>query len=177
VDWQAVLTSVITSGIVSAVAGPYVAAYFERKKQNAQLLLERLEKAITSMRAEYDGFSAAVNEYCKTPFLPAVPELTLAANPLDFQVAILMCADHLDSTAEKYVVIRTQITSKIATAVVSEEERTAFNEQIAEDLVRLKDLHDIIVRELLSDCRRLIGVKKFRREAVRRERLEKRGQS
>ena len=71
--------------------------------------------------------------------------------------------------------IRTQITSRISTTVPGEVEREAFNEQIEEDLVRLKDLHDIIVRELLSDCRRLIGVKKSRRETVRRERLEKQG--
>lgn len=161
-DWQAVLTSVITSGIVSAVAGPLVAAYFERRKQRTGLLLERLEKAINLMRAEHDGFRTAVEKYLKSSPLEGT-ELTLPSNPLDFQVAILMCAEHLDLEAEKYVVIRTQITSKISTPVSGKVERDAFNEQIEEDLVRLKDSHDIIVRALLSDCRRLIGARRIPR--------------
>lgn len=167
-DFQVIITSLVTSGVVSAVAGPFAAAYFERKKQRRQLLLERLEKAITLMRAEHDGFRAAVEEYLKSPPRIVGTELTLSANPLDFQVAILMCAEHLDPKLEEYIQVRTLITSKISTAM-DKVERDARNQQIEADLVRLKDLHDIIVRELLSDCRRLIGAKKPRLSAVRRK--------
>ena len=98
-DWQAVLlTSVITSGFVSASPDRMWLPNLERKKQSTQLLLERLEKTITLLRAEYDGFSTAVNEqYSQDPFTPRWTELTLA-QILSISKSPFVCVlTHLDS--------------------------------------------------------------------------------
>jgi hypothetical protein len=155
--WETLVGSLVASGILSSLVSGFMSSRSERKKQDKQLRLERLEKSMTLLRKNYDEVFQHGVYYLETHdkatgFQPSV-------NPLDLHVAILMCAPRLDAVVKEYIGASTKIVNFAKMQPNSARSQEWLDGEIGSAINLLKQSHDATLTTVLSVCHEILGIK------------------
>jgi len=160
--WETLVGSLVASGILSSLVSGFISSRSERKKQDKQLRLERLERAMTLLRNNYDEVFQHGISYLEThneaqDFQPSV-------NPLDLHVAILMSAPQLDAGVKEYIGASTKIVNFAKMQPNSARSQEWLDDEIGSAINLLKESHDGILTTMLSVCHEILGIKRARKK-------------
>jgi hypothetical protein len=149
-----IVVSIITSGIFAAI----LSSYFDRKKQDKQLRLERLERAIVMVRKDFEEFQQAYKVFERSPKIKK-PKWEPTQNPTDLYVTVVIGARHLVAMTTRYNEMRQRITFNMDIHPYSEKPKEQANTDLSVLMAELGHAHDQIVGDLMMRCARIMGIR------------------
>jgi hypothetical protein len=162
--WLPILSSVIASGVLTTI----LTEWRGQRRQNKELQLVELKRAISSLRSDYDEVFAQAQDFLASPDSLTRRVVKLAANTIDLHTAILVCAPQMDDLVREYLAARANVVGFMG-AIGEQRFRENANKRIEQEIVSVKAAHDELVLRLLSQYRWTIGV----RNPLRKKRHKK----
>jgi hypothetical protein len=156
--WETIVVSVLASGISSSALAAVVAARNERRRQDKRLQLEKLERAITLALKDFEEANDFIKDFSSDKFIYKEKR---SVNPLELHMAIVICIPYLDKSIGEYREARDLLSYYLEKFNSSKgEDKIVLRPTIASHFVKFSKTYVPIWDGLLSEYRRILGIRK-----------------
>jgi hypothetical protein len=158
--WETIAASVVASSLLSSL----LTVLFERRRQNKNLELEGMKKALSILREDYDELVSVFTRYTTKGEGWTLEQGLSWKRPHDIWTSLYLCSPHLAKEIEAYVDARFSIMSSLTSSITNPVLRKQLAIESRAILSSLAKPYDVILKDMVSRWRKQIGFKKSLKE-------------